>query len=108
MSEQHKTQSLGEAAHEAGVVARDMAAKAIEGLKDFGTNVADASKNFIGSAKLNNERSDLQKKLDDAYKKLGVLAYQSDNLTGEMATVAEQIREIYRELQNVEMQLNEK
>lgn len=108
MSEQHKPQSIGEVAHDAGVAARDMAAKAFQGLKDFGENVADASKDLFASTKLNSERSDLQKKLDEAYKKLGTLAYQSGDLTGEMASVAEEIHAMYKKMQDIEMELNEK
>lgn len=105
MSEQK--QSIGDVAREAGEAARDMAEKAIKGLKDFGAKVADGSKDFMASAKLTSEQNDLHKEIDEAYKKLGELAYQNGNLTGEMAKVAQEIHDMYAKLQTIEMKRNE-
>lgn len=105
MSEQKP--SIGDVAREAGEAARGMAEKAFKGLKDFGTRVADGSKDFMASAKLSGQQNDLHKEIEQAYRKLGELAYQNGNLTGEMGKVAQEIHDLYAKLQTIEMKRNE-
>lgn len=85
----------------------EVATKAVDGIKHFGSNVADASKDFVSSTKLSGERKDLRKEIDDAYLQLGKLAYQQGGLTGEMAKISDHIHELYNKLQDVALKINE-
>lgn len=102
MSTQQQNNPMGEF----GEHAKEFAAKAAEGFRELGSNVVEASKGFVANAKLNNEKQQKQKELDAAYKKLGELAYQSGSLTGDMKDVADQIRGLYEQLQQIEMEIN--
>lgn len=92
---------------ELGEAAKGMAGKAAQGLKEFGSNVVEKTKDFATNSKLNAQKDDKEKELEEHYVKLGKLAYQGGGLTGEMKTVADQIKQIYGELQQIELKLNE-
>lgn len=96
----------GEKVQLVGEAAKIASKKAAEGLKTFGSNVAAVSREIVTTAKLNTRKAHKQKELDEHYRKLGELAYGAGNLQGEMAALAEKIREDYDELQELEVQLN--
>ena len=89
-----------------GEGARDMAEKAADGLKDFTANVAKKTSQMQTNSKLNASKETKQKELEQAYVKLGRLAYQKGGLTGEMEDISKQIHQLYQELQEIELNLN--
>lgn len=97
------TKDAGQAVGEAAVKA---ASKAKEGLMAFGSTVASKSREFMEVAKLNNQKTAKQKELEDAYKKLGEMAYTKGRLRGDMAEVGKEIKQIYSELQQIEVAIN--
>lgn len=98
---------IGAGAVKLGENAKDAAEKAFAGVKNFSENVVQHSTNFSTGAKLNADLSSKKSELNDAYNKLGRLAYQKGGLTGEMQEISDQIHEIYQELQKIELELNE-
>lgn len=85
---------------------REWAEKAVQGLKTFGTNVADASKELVQSAKTNSELSDIEKDIKQAFCELGELAYRSSGLTGDMKKVADRIHALYARKQELAIAAN--
>ena len=92
------TKDAGHAGQAVGEAAKTAAAKAREGIVAFGTTVASKSREFMEVAKLNNQKTAKQKELEDAYKKLGEMAYTKGRLRGDMAEVGKEIKQIYTEL----------
>lgn len=90
-----------------GEIAKGVVGKAAAGIKEFGSNVVEKTKEMATNSKLSSERDEKRQELEQHYVKLGKMAYQAGNLTGEMQTVAEQIKQIYLELQQLELKLNE-
>lgn len=89
-----------------GESARDMAEKAADGLKDFTSNVAKKTSHLQATSKLNANKDAKEKQLNEAYVRLGRLAYQKGGLTGEMEDISKQIHQLYQELQEIELNLN--
>ena len=89
-----------------GKAAKTAADKAKEGLMAFGSSVASKSKEIMETAKLNTQKSQKQKEMDEAYKQLGEMAYAKGRLRGDMAEVAAHIKELYGELQQIEVAIN--
>ena len=58
------------------------------------------------TAKLNTQKSQKQKELEEAYHTLGEMAYDKGRLRGDMGEMARKIKEIYAELQQLEVALN--
>lgn len=89
-----------------GEAAKSAAIKAREGLVAFGSTVASKSKELMETAKLNTQKQQKQRELDEAYKELGEMAYAKGRLRGEMAETAARIKGIYAELQQLEVAIN--
>lgn len=100
---QKKALDAGQAVGEA---ARTAATKAKEGLVAFGSTVASKSKELVETAKLNTQKTQKQRELEEAYRQLGEMAYAKGRLRGEMGEMAKKIKEIYAELQQLEVALN--
>ena len=100
---QKKAMDAGQAVGEA---AKTAAAKAREGIVAFGTTVASKSRELMETAKLNTQKSQKQKELEEAYHTLGEMAYAKGRLRGDMGEMARKIKEIYAELQQLEVALN--
>lgn len=98
---------IGEGAAKLGENAKEVASKAFSGVKDFTENVAQHSENLKKGAQLNADFNTKKKELEDAYNKLGRLAYQTGGLTGEMQEISDQIHKIYQELQVIELKMNQ-
>lgn len=98
---------IGEGAAKLGENAKQVAEKALNGVMDFTKDVSERSQSLQRGAKLNSDLNAKKQELEEAYNKLGRLAYQHGNLTGEMQAVSDEIRGIYRELQDIELQINE-
>ncbi|MBD5559054.1 MAG: hypothetical protein HDQ87_01645 [Clostridia bacterium] len=97
---------IGEGAAKLGESAKDVAEKAFSGVKDFTSNVAGQAQSMQKGVKLNSDLNSKKQELEEAYSKLGRLAYQHGGLSGEMQEVSDHIHEIYRELQAIELQIN--
>lgn len=89
-----------------GETAKTAAVRAKEGLMAFGSTVASKSREFMETAKLNAQKSQKQRELETAYKSLGEAAYAKGHLRGEMAEIAQRIKDIYKELQQIEIAIN--
>lgn len=101
MSDQHTHNgSFGESA-------KELASKAIAGLKAFGNEISDASRDMVHSARANSRADDTKKEIDEEFRKLGELAYQNGNLSGKMQEIADKIRQLYEKLQNIEIARND-
>ncbi|WP_066688261.1 zinc ribbon domain-containing protein [Christensenella intestinihominis] len=100
---QKKAMDAGQAVGEA---AKTAATKAKEGLVAFGSTVANKSKELMETAKLNTQKTQKQKELEEAYRTLGEMAYAKGRLRGEMGETAKKIKGIYAELQQLEVALN--
>lgn len=87
--------------------ARNFADKAAAGFRTLKDDVAEASKDFLSSGKLKQAQADKQDEINDAFRQLGELAYQSNDLTGKMKTIADNIHKMYQELQDIEMARND-
>lgn len=99
-------QKIGEGAAKFGESAMQAAEKAFNEAKDFSQNVVEHSQNMQKGAKLNADFKAKKQELEDAYNKLGRLAYQQGGLSGEMQDVSDKIHQIYQELQTLELQMN--
>lgn len=97
------TKDAGQAVGKAAKTAAD---KAKEGLMAFGSSVASKSKEIMETAKLNTQKSQKQKEMDEAYQQLGEMAYAKGRLRGDMAEVAARIKALYGELQQIEVAIN--
>lgn len=97
------TKDAGQAVSEA---AKTVASRAREGIMAFGNSVANKSKEIMEVVKLNNQKAQKQKEMDATYRKLGEMAYAKGRLRGEMAEVAKQIKDLYSELQQIEVAIN--
>lgn len=89
-----------------GKAAKTAADKAKEGIMAFGNTVASKSKEIMETAKLNTQKSQKQKEMDEAYKQLGEMAYAKGRLRGDMAEVGKKIKDLYGELQQIEVAIN--
>lgn len=89
-----------------GEAAKNAAIKAKEGLAAFGSTVASKSKELMETTKLNTQKQQKQKELEQAYKELGEMTYAKGRLRGEMAETAARIKGIYAELQQLEVAIN--
>ncbi len=97
------TKDAGQAVGKAAKTAAD---KAKEGLMAFGSSVASKSKELMETAKLNTQKTQKQKEMDEAYRQLGEMAYAKGRLRGDMAEVAAHIKQLYGELQQIEVAIN--
>lgn len=86
--------------------AKEVAGKFFGRVKDFGENVAGSTREMMSGARLNSEKSQKQHELNEAFQKLGEMAYRQGGLTGEMAKISDQIHELYEQLQNIEIRRN--
>ena len=86
--------------------AKTAAVKAKEGIMAFGNSVASKSKEIMEVAKLNTQKSQKQKEIDESYKQLGEMAYTKGRLRGDMAEIGKRIKELYGELQQIEVAIN--
>ena len=100
---QKKAMDAGQAVGEA---AKTAAAKAKEGIMAFGNTVANKSRELMETAKLNAQKSQKQRELEESYKELGEMAYAKGRLRGEMGEMAKRIKELYTELQQIEVAIN--
>lgn len=89
-----------------GEAAKNAAVKAKEGLMAFGNTVASKSKELMETAKLNTQKQQRQRELEESYKELGEMAYAKGRLRGDMAQTAARIKGIYAELQQLEVAIN--
>lgn len=98
-----KAKDAGQVAKTAAKTAAD---KAKEGIMAFGNTVASKSKEIMETAKLNTQKSQKQKEMDEAYRQLGEMAYAKGRLRGDMAETGKKIKDLYGELQQIEVAIN--
>ncbi|MEA4853897.1 MAG: hypothetical protein VB082_06450 [Christensenella sp.] len=106
LSKAAKTAANSKAAKVTKEAAKTAAEKAKEGIMAFGNTVANKSKEIMELAKLNTQKSQKQKELEEAYKQLGEAVYSKGHLRGELAEKSKEIKQIYAELQQIEVAIN--